>query len=32
MMDMLTVPDLDDPNERDKLMMKDTLEQVDNEA
>ena len=32
MMDMLTVPDLDDPNEREKLMMKDTLEQVDNEA
>ena len=32
MMDMLTVPDLDDPNDQEKLMMKDTLEQVDNEA
>ena len=32
MMDMLTVPDLDDPNEQEKLMMKNTLEQVDNEA
>ena len=31
MIDLLTVPDLDDPNEREKLM-KDTLEQVDNEA
>ena len=32
MMDLLTVPDLDDPNEREKLMMKDTIEQADNEA
>ena len=32
MVDMLTIPDLDDPNEREKLMMKNTLEQVDNEA
>ena len=32
MMDTLTVPDLDDPNEQEKLMMKDSLEQADNEA
>ena len=32
MMDMLIVPDLDDPNEREKLMVKDTIGQVDNEA
>ena len=31
MMDMLAVPDLDDPNEWKKLL-KDTREQVDNEA
>ena len=31
MMDMLTILDLDDPNEREKLM-KDTFEQADNEA
>ena len=29
MLDMLTVPDLENPNERGKLMMKDILEQVD---
>ena len=32
MMDMLTVPDLDDPKEQEKLMMKDNFEQADNEA
>ena len=31
MMHMLIVPDLD-PNEQEKLMMKDNLEQADNEA
>ena len=29
MMDLLIVSDLDDPNEWEKLMMKDTLEQAD---
>ena len=28
MMDMLTVPDLDDPNKQEKLMMKENLEQI----
>ena len=32
MMDAMTVPDLDDPNEQEKLLMKDNLEQADNEA
>ena len=32
MMDMLTVPYLDDPNKQEKLMMKDNLKQADNEA